>query len=58
MFYHTNKIYPITTILFFQFFYWMAGASGDVYPFFAGGHALGAAFNQLVRSRAQLLLLE
>ena len=39
-------------------FYWMAGASGDVCPFFAGGHALGAAFNQLVRSRAQLLLLE
>jgi hypothetical protein len=26
--------------------------------FFAGGHVLGAAFNQLVRSRAQLLLLE
>jgi hypothetical protein len=38
-----------------QFFDWMAGASGDVCPFFVGGHALGAAFNQLVRSRAQLL---
>ncbi len=41
-----------------SFFYWMAGASGDVCPFFAGGHALGAAFNQFVRRRAQLLLLE
>ncbi len=39
----------------------MAGASGDVCPFFAGGHAaaaLGAAFNQMVHSRAQLLLLD
>ncbi len=27
-------------------------------PICAGGHALGAAFNQLVRSRAQLLFLE
>ncbi len=36
----------------------MAGARGDVRPFFAEGHALGAVFNQLVRSRAQLLLLE
>ncbi len=26
--------------------------------FFARGHALGAVFNQLVRSRAQLLLFE
>ena len=43
---------------FSQFFYWMAGASGDVRPFFAGGHVLEAVFNQLVRSRAQLLLLE
>jgi hypothetical protein len=27
---------------------WLA-RRGDVRPFFAGGHALGAAFNQLVR---------
>ncbi len=52
-----TKIFDLRTYLY-AFFDWMAGASGDVCPFFAVGHALGAAFNQLVRSCAQLLLLE
>ena len=38
-----------------QFFDWMAGRGPRCPPVWSGGQALGAVFNQLVRSRAQLL---
>ena len=41
-----------------QFFYWMLARASNDRPSFAEGHAPCAVFNQLVRSRAQLLLLE
>ena len=41
-----------------SFFDWMAGRGPRCPPVWSGGQALGAVFNQLVRSRAQLLLLE
>ena len=41
-----------------QFFDWMLARASNDRPSFAEGHAPCAVFNQLVRSRAQLLLLE
>ena len=38
----------------YQFFAWMAGRGAMSF----GGQALGAVFNQLVHSRAQLLVAE
>ena len=39
----------------YQFFDWMAGRGPRCPSVWSGGQALGAVFNQLVRSRAQLL---
>ena len=42
----------------FSFFDWMLGEWVLAAQFFVRAQAFGAVFNQLVRSRAQLLLLE
>ena len=41
-----------------SFFDWMAGRGRRWPSVCSGGHVLGSVFNQLVRSRAQLLVAE
>ena len=45
-------------VFFQQFFDWMLARASNDRPCFAEGHAPCAVFNQLVRSRAQLLVAE
>ena len=46
---------PVGSTRFSQFFDWMAGRGPRCPPVWSEGQALGAVFNQLVRSSAQLL---